>query len=108
MTFSVRVLPKAADDAEHIFRWIAARSPAGAARWYEAFDAAVASLRTNALHHGFAPENSRLNAAVRETFFKTRRGRKYRLVFTVRESDVFVLRVRGPGQPPITKPMIGE
>jgi hypothetical protein len=30
--------------------------------------------------------------------FKTRRGKRYRLLFTIEGMDVFILRVRGLGQ----------
>jgi len=44
-----------------------------------------------------------LELEVKQILFKTKRGRIYRAVFHVKGTDVFVLRVRGPGQAPITK-----
>ena len=35
---------------------------------------------------------------IREVFFKTSKGNPYRLLFTVLDDEVLVLRVRGPGQ----------
>jgi len=35
---------------------------------------------------------------VREVLFKTRKGNPYRILFTIQEAEVLILRVRGPGQ----------
>lgn len=35
---------------------------------------------------------------LRETYFKTRHGRRYRIVFTIIGTEVRVLRIRAPGQ----------
>jgi hypothetical protein len=40
---------------------------------------------------------------IRQTLFKTPRGRTYRMVFTILGSDVRVLAIRGPGQAPLTR-----
>jgi hypothetical protein len=47
------------------------------------------------------PENDDVDLEVRQVLFKTKRGRLYRAVFHVQGDDVYVLRVRGPGQAPI-------
>jgi hypothetical protein len=36
-------------------------------------------------------------------FFKTRHGRTYRILFLLADQEVRVLRVRGPGQRPVSK-----
>jgi hypothetical protein len=48
-----------------------------------------------------AQENDDVNLEVRQVLFKTKRGRAYRAVFHVEGNDVYLLRVRGPGQAPI-------
>jgi plasmid stabilization system protein ParE len=82
MTFRVTVSPVARTDAERIFASLKDRSPSGAASWLEAFQTAVASLEQMALQHGHAEER-KLGREVRETFFKTRRGHNYRLLYRI-------------------------
>jgi plasmid stabilization system protein ParE len=101
MTYSVRVLRRARDDVNAIFQWIHERSPAGAANWHAAWLEAADSIAVNPFHFALAAENDQFDYEVRERFFKTRRGRRYRIVFTIVESEVRILRVRGPGQRPL-------
>jgi len=44
MSFNVRELPKAKQDKESIFRWLAKRSPTGAIAWLDAYDIATQRL----------------------------------------------------------------
>jgi toxin ParE1/3/4 len=98
MSLSVRILGRAWSDADAIFDWLAARSPAGAARWYAAFLKATQDLLDNPLRHEFAPESKLIEREIRHRFFKTRRGRVYRLLFVIVGDEIRILRVRGPGQ----------
>ena len=106
MSFGVRILPRASSDADSIFHWLAGRSPRGAARWYAALLSAAASLAVDPLRHGIAPESNTVGREIRQRFFKTPRGRVYRLLFVVVEHEVRILRIRGPGQPPVTSPQL--
>jgi hypothetical protein len=102
MTFTVRELPKAKLDKHSIFGWLYERSPAGAAAWLDAYDALLERLTSDAPSFGPAQESPDCNFDVRQAFFKTRRGRVYRAIFFIDGHAVFVLRVRGPGQAPLT------
>ena len=56
-----------------------------------------------------APENSLATLGeVRQFLFKTRRGRTYRAVYVIMDDEVRILRVRGPGQPPLTDDEMGN
>ncbi len=101
MTFRVSILRRAEQDAQKIFDWIAERSPDGAVRWWSAFVTAAAQLATNPTGRGLAPESELTDYELRQFLFKTRRGRTYRGVFVVVADEVKILRVRGPGQPPL-------
>jgi plasmid stabilization system protein ParE len=108
MTFRVILRARATEDAKRIHRWLAQRTTAGAAAWISAFEETLESLSTSALHHGFAPENRNFPFELRQCFFKTAKGRRYRLLYSVAESEVRILRVRSPGQTSVTKRMIDE
>ncbi len=101
MTFRLRILPRAELDAQHIFDWLRARSPDGAVRWWFAFDEAVHKLTEHPNGYGLAPESGLASTEIRQFLFKTRRGRRYRGVFVIHGDEVQVLRIRGPGQPPL-------
>jgi plasmid stabilization system protein ParE len=103
MKFRVTVSPIARSDADEIFTWLQSYSPAGAAAWLAAFQAAVDGLEEGAMLHGKASEGRTLGRDVREKFFKTRHGRRYRLLYSIGGNDVRVLRVRGPGQRPVRR-----
>jgi len=58
-------------------------------------------LKQDAHSFGFAPENQDCDLEVRQALFKTRHGRVYRALFFIEGENVFILRVRGPGQAPV-------
>src|SRR5262245_59001885 len=103
MTYRVVVYRRARSDVRAIFDWLAERSSSGALRWRQAFDEMIERLETNPL--GFArieEADDLIQRNLRQILFKTRGGRIYRAIFVVLGNHVHVLRVRGPGQPPIT------
>lgn len=102
MSVTVRELPKARDDKRSIFRWLHERSLAGAAAWLDAYDSLLERLKRDAGSFGEAPENQDCDFDVRQALFKTRRGRVYRALFFIEGQEVYILRVRGPGQAPVT------
>lgn len=106
MTYRVLVLRRAEADLRHIASWIQQRSPAGAQAWLDAFQKMVEKLARRPESFGAAEEDEEVKASLRQAFFRTRRGRLYRAVFTIVEDEVRILRVRGPGQAPITPPDI--
>ena len=106
MNFAVFELPKAKSDKHFIFEWLYEHSRPGAAAWLNAYDACIKRLELHADSFRAALENDGLKLDglkldVKQAFFKTRRGRVYRMLFHIEENNVYVLRVRGPGQAPI-------
>lgn len=101
MRFIVRELPKAKIDKHGIFGWIHQHSPVGAISWLRAYDVLVDRLKREADSFGEAIENRDCDFDVRQALFKTRRGRVYRVLFFIEGNEVYVLRVRGPGQAPV-------
>ncbi|MGA2705513.1 MAG: type II toxin-antitoxin system RelE/ParE family toxin [Isosphaeraceae bacterium] len=101
MTYSVSILLRARQDVQQIFDWLAARSEQGAQSWFESFEISVSALSKNPFLAAIAPENDHCEREIRHVLFRTRQGRFYRALFTVVESEVRILRVRGPGEPPV-------
>jgi plasmid stabilization system protein ParE len=108
MAYLVRIVGRADEDTDAIFAWIASRSPNGAVRWHGAFLKAANALANDPERRSLAPESKVCRRDVRQQLFKTRKGGKYRILFTVVGNEVRVLRVRGPGQPPLKLDEIGE
>ena len=103
MNYRVVVTAEADRNVDEIYGWIAERSPQGAAHWFAAFLEAVDSLIVEPERHPLAPESTHFSKAVRQLLFKTRRGRRYRVLFNVEGTTVSVVYVRGPGQAPLTE-----
>ena len=98
MRFIVEVSDQACADVQVIFDYIAERAPAGAGRWYEAYQGALDKLEAAADQYALAPESKYFPHEVRQFLFKTRKGRNYRLLYAIFDARVVVLHVRGPGQ----------
>ena len=69
MKFAVEISDHAYADVQVILEWIAERSPAGARRWYEAYQAALARLEIDAGQHPLAAESNWFPQEVRQIFF---------------------------------------
>jgi len=103
MSRTLRIGERARSDVDRIFDWLVRRSAQGAIAWYLAFGHAVARIAEDGEKLGLAPEGERLKRNFRQALFKTRRGRIYRIVFEVTDSEVLILRVRGSGQAPLRR-----
>lgn len=103
MNYELRILKRAEEDVRTIFEWLEEQSPSGARKWLEAFDSAAQRLRSNPFLWPTAPENSLVDYEVRNFVFKTRRGRKYRALYTVIDNEVRILHVRGARQDLLSK-----
>lgn len=98
MNFFVSLTEGAGSDIRAVLRWIDERSPAGALVWYRRWQDVLQTLRERADKFAVAPESQGRPEIIRQAVFKTRRGRPYRAPFMIRDQNVFVLHVRGPGQ----------
>jgi plasmid stabilization system protein ParE len=79
-------------------QWIGDRSQMGAVAWNRAWQTALRDVKERAERFGLAPESGDHPEQIRQTIFKTRRGRSYRALFLIRDQNVYVLHVRAPGQ----------
>jgi plasmid stabilization system protein ParE len=103
MSRTLRILERAQADVEAIFDWLVHRSVRGAISWYVAFRRIGEKIADSPENFAEAPESGLLRRDLRQALFKTRRGRFYRIIFEYSDSEVFLLRVRGPGQPPLRR-----
>jgi plasmid stabilization system protein ParE len=103
MKLAVRVFSRAQADIEDIYTWLQTHSPGGASAWYAALFARLEELSETAASCSMAPEAAQLKLEIRQAFFRTRRGRTYRLLFLATAHEVQILRVHGPGQRPIRR-----
>jgi len=101
MKYRVIASRRADADARQITRWIAQRSLQGAQAWLDAYEALLERLAEYADSCPAALEDAECSIRLRESLFRTRHGRTYRAVFTIAGDEVRILRIRGPGQPPL-------
>lgn len=97
------MLPRAESDFGSILAYIEQRSGTGARSWRDAFESRVALLAQQPLSGGQAAEDELAEIEIREVFFKTHHGLPYRIVYTFLGDEILILRIRGPGQPPLAK-----
>ena len=100
--FTVNILPRAEQDFESLYLWIYEQSPSGAASWFNAYQQSLTSLETQPTSHSLAPEDEHHAEEIRQLLFRTPRGKTYRALFTIREDQVYLLHLRGPGQDVMT------
>jgi plasmid stabilization system protein ParE len=103
MTRALRILRRAVGDIDDIYDWLRKRSPTGAGTWYGALTRRLVELTAGDFLGASAPESTKLGVDLRHAFFKTPRGRTYRVLFLIVADEIRVLRIRGPGQRPVTK-----
>jgi plasmid stabilization system protein ParE len=101
MRNKVLTLRRAESDIQHITPWIAERSIQGAYAWLDSYEELMERLAQSAQTYPSAFEAAECKAPLRQALFGTRRGRRYRAIFVIAGDQVRVLRVRGPGQPPL-------
>jgi plasmid stabilization system protein ParE len=107
MRFQVHELCRAQADIRSIVGWLAERSPQGAKAWLKAYDEMVRRLEDQASSCGPAEEADEFERDVRQALFKTRRGKVYRALFLIEAQQVYLLRIRGPGQAPVQPGELG-
>ena len=98
MKLRVELAQRAKNDIDVIIAWIAKHSPQGARTWSHRLQSVLEGLSTSATTCALAPEDGYGDTEIRQLIFKTRRGKPYRILFTIRDDVVFIRHVRGPGQ----------
>ena len=103
MNYTVQLLALAKADYRRAFLYIQERSPQGAENWEIAFEQCLDRLRANPTIYALAPENDLYDYPLYQILFRTKHGKRYRLVYRIDERQVTVYRLRGHGQSPLEK-----
>ena len=78
--------------------WANNRSPEQAGLWYRAISKRMRALATTAQRYALARENYRFPFEVRQMMFGVGRRPTHRVLFTIRDDDVYVIAVRHVSQ----------
>jgi plasmid stabilization system protein ParE len=98
MSYRVELSRRAERDVDQILSWIHERSPQGAASWFKCWTKVLSGIEDHPNLALLAPEDEHHDEDIHNRTFKTRSGRKYRVIFVIRDDVVFVTHVRGAGQ----------
>lgn len=101
MIYKLEILQAAKRDSWRIYQSLVKKSVSGADRWFQAFLDAARELTDRPERRALAPEAIRIKQPIRQKFFKTPQGRRYRLNYTISGPEVQILRVRAPSERPI-------
>ena len=97
MPYDIHIFPKAMADIGASVAWRSQRSPSDGARWYTGILTAIRSLRSQPDRCPLAYEAADLGLDLRE-LLHGRRQSVYRVLFTIEEQSVNILRVRHAAQ----------
>ena len=102
MVFQVEITPTATAQIEKAYRWYRVYNAEFADRWFRGLMNAIATLQEKPTRCALALEQTIfLPKEVRQLFYG--KGKNvYRVLFTIRDSTVYVLYVRHSAQAPLT------
>ncbi len=101
MTFQVEITPIAETQIEKSYRWYRERNSEFADRWFRGLMNAIATLQEKPLRCSLAIESEIFTEEVRQLLYGKSKN-IYRVLFTVRNTTVYVLYVRHSTQAPLT------
>jgi len=90
--YRVVVQPQALEDIADAYQWIANHSPMAATKWFNGLTGARDSLHRQPARCPVIPGVSQSGREVRQLLYGRRRHR-YRILFTIRDDTVLILRV---------------
>jgi plasmid stabilization system protein ParE len=101
MAFLVEITPIAEAQIEQTYQWYRERNPEFADRWFRSLMNAIATLQEKPLRCALSIEHEVFSEEVRQLLHGKAKN-IYRVLFTIRESTVYVLYVRHSSQTPLT------
>lgn len=100
MVFQVEITPIAADQIEQAYQWYRKRNPDFADRWFRGLMNAIATLQEKPKRCALAVEHEIFPEEVRQLLYGKSKN-MYRVLFTIRETTVYVLYIRHSIQAPL-------
>lgn len=107
MNYRVVLHRLANQDLEAAYRHAAQPAPHRAAAWLTRFQQSIASLRNFPTRCAFARENSKSDVELREYHFGARPN-VYRVIYTIEQGQVRILRIRRAQRRPLSRCEIRE
>jgi plasmid stabilization system protein ParE len=101
MAFPVEITPIAEAQIEQAYRWYREQNPEFADRWFRGLMNAIATLQEKAQRCTLAVEHEIFPEEVRQLLYGKAKN-VYRVLFTIRDTTVYVLYVRHTAQAPLT------
>ncbi|NJO43500.1 MAG: type II toxin-antitoxin system RelE/ParE family toxin [Cyanobacteria bacterium RU_5_0] len=101
MVFQVEITPLAEAPIEQAYRWHREHNPDFADRWFRSLMNAIATLHEKPQRCALAVEHEIFSEEVRQLLHGKTRNR-YRVLFAIRDTTVYVLYVRHSAQAPLT------
>jgi plasmid stabilization system protein ParE len=98
VAYRVEITRLALREIDRAFGWLAERSPASAARWHRQLLDAIGRLKTNPERCPLAPESEWYAGGQLRQLLHGRRQSVYRILFEVRGTTVYILRIRHGAQ----------
>lgn len=98
--YRVIIEPEAVAGIESAYEWIQDFSPDRAAAWLNGLLDAIQSLSRMPARSSLAPENEYFDEEIRQLLYGKQR-RVYRILFTIRDNEVYILFVRHSAQAPL-------
>jgi plasmid stabilization system protein ParE len=99
--FRVVITPEAQEGIRHAYEWVSTYSPDSANVWMNGLFRAIQSLDTMPRRAPLAFENDLFREELRQLLYG-KRGRVYRILFTIQDNEVQVLFVRHSAQAPVS------
>ncbi len=107
MTYRVVLQRLAARDLQEAYEWAARRAPRTARRWLERFENALQSLECKPQRCPLARENKKVTVELREFLFG-KPPSVFRVVFTIDQNIVRILRIRRAQRRSLTRRQIEQ
>lgn len=101
MAFQVEITPIAEAQIDLAYRWYRERNPELADRWFRGLMNAIATLQEKPQRCTLAVEYEIFSEEVRQLLYGKAKN-VYRVLFTIRDTTVYVLFVRHSAQVPLT------
>jgi plasmid stabilization system protein ParE len=101
MALQVEITPVAETQIEQAYFWYRERNPEFADRWFRGLMNAIATLQEKPQRCALAVEHGIFSEEVRQLLYGKSKN-VYRILFTIRDTTVYVLYVRHSAQAPMT------